>query len=296
MTNINQVKLKDLKNLEDVISPGVQFCPGCTMELLARVTLKLLGEDTLLFGAPSCAVFSERGKFPYYGTLMTNIASNATGVSRYFRKQGRDTICLAIAGDGATADIGFGVLSAAAERGEHILYICYDNEAYMNTGIQRSGTTPYGSWTNTTQIGQHDRGKSVNAKNVPLLMAGHDIAYTATATFGYMQDLVNKILKAKEAVKHGFAYIHVLAPCPTGWLYAPEKGIEITKAAVNTNYFPLWEAEYGKYKFTHVEKERKPINEYTKYMRKFAHMDNEEISILQNFVDKDYKKIERLVD
>lgn len=293
---MNQVKIKDLKNIEDVISLGVQFCPGCTMELLARVVLKLLGDDVVLFGGPSCAVFSNRGKFAYYGTLMTNIASNATGVSRAFRRQGRDTICLALAGDGATADIGFGGLSAAAERGEHILYICYDNEAYMNTGIQRSGTTPFGSWTNTTQIGRNDRGKNVDAKNVPLLLAQHDTAYTATATLGYMQDLVDKVLKAKEAVKKGFAYIHVLAPCPTGWLYAPEKGIEVSKVAVKTNYFPLWEAEYGKYKLTHIEKERKPISEYTKYMKKFAHMTEEELGILQYCVDKKYQKIEQLID
>lgn len=293
---IEQVKIKDLKNIEDVISPGVQFCPGCTMELLARVVLKLLGDDVVLFGGPSCAVFSNRGKFSYYGTLMTNIAANATGVSRAFRRQGRDTVCLAIAGDGATADIGFGGLSAAAERGEHILYICYDNEAYMNTGVQRSGTTPFGSWTNTTQIGEHSRGKSVDAKNVALLLSQHNIAYTATASMGYMQDLVNKVLKAKEAVKNGFAYIHVLAPCTEGWQYPSEKGIELSKAAVKTNYFPLWEAEYGEYRLTHIEKERKPINEYTKYMKKFAHMTEEELSTLQNLTDKKYKKIENLVN
>jgi pyruvate/2-oxoacid:ferredoxin oxidoreductase beta subunit len=166
----------------------------------------------------------------------------------------------------------------------------------MNTGIQRSGTTPFGSWTNTTQIGEHERGKGVDAKNVPLLISQHDTAYTATASLGYMQDFVNKVLKAKEAVKEGFAYIHVLTPCTTGWLYAPEKGIEISKVAVKTNYFPLWEAEYGKYRLTHVEKERKPISEYTKLMKRFAHMTEEELSILQNYVDKKYQKIENLID
>lgn len=281
---------------KDLLSPGLQFCAGCTMELVNRMVLKLLGDDVVLFGAPSCNVLSDKGNFPYYGTLMTNVASSASGVSRYFKKQGRDTICLAIIGDGATADIGFGALSAAAERGERILYICYDNEAYMNTGIQRSGTTPYGGWTNTTQIGESDRGKSVDAKAVPLLMAEHGIPYAATATLGYMEDFMKKVLKAKEAVKTGFAYIHVLAPCPTGWKCDTSKAVDITRDAVQTNYFPLWEAENGVFKFTNVEKNPKPIKEFTKHMNRFSHITDEELSVLQKFVDSGYKKVKRLVD
>ncbi len=279
---------------EDPFSPGLQFCAGCTMELVVRTVLKTVGKDVVLFGAPSCCVLSDKVRVPYYGTLMTNVASSASGVSRYFKKTGRKTLCLAIIGDGATADLGFGQLSAAAERGERMLYICYDNEAYMNTGIQRSGTTPFGSWTNTTQIGTRDRGKSRDAKNVPLLISQHNVEYAATATLSHMSDFVEKIKKGKEAAQRGFAYIHVFAPCPTGWKMSTSKAIEVTDAAVETNYFPLWECENGNYRFTYTPVEKQPIGEYTEYMKRFAHLNEDETAILQGFVDNEYQRIERM--
>jgi len=276
---------------EDLLTPGMPYCAGCAMELLDRMTIRALGHDIVLFGAPSCNVLSSKAKVPYYGTLMTNVASSATGVSRYFRHIKKDTICLAIIGDGATADLGFGQLSAAAERGERILYICYDNEAYMNTGIQRSSTTPYGSWTNTTQVGSRGRGRQGTPKNVPLLMADHNIKYVATATLAYPEDFMRKLLKAKEAVKEGMAYIHVLTPCPTGWKFDTEYAIDITRSAVETNYFPLWEAEDGVIKFTHEIKNPAPIKEFTKRMRRFAHLSEEELNNLQEYVNTSYNKV-----
>ncbi|WP_071547104.1 thiamine pyrophosphate-dependent enzyme [Pseudodesulfovibrio hydrargyri] len=278
----------------DPYSPGLQFCAGCVMELVARVLLETLGDDVVLFGTPSCCVLSDKVKVPYYGTLMTNIASTASGVSRYFKKTGRETLCLALAGDGATADIGFGAVSAAAERNERMLYVCYDNEAYMNTGIQRSGTTPFGSWTNTTQIGSVDHGKSRAAKDVPVLIAEHGVPYAATATLAYMEDFIEKIQKAKEAAKHGFAYLHVFTPCPTGWKMPTNKAIEITRVAVETNYFPLWEAQNGDFRFTHQVQERAPIDTFIKYMKRFSHMDKEQVEILQGLVDRRYSKVSRL--
>jgi phenylglyoxylate dehydrogenase beta subunit len=279
---------------EDVVSPGLPYCPGCGMELVDRYTLRVLGRDVVLFGAPGCNVLGAKVKTRYYGSLMTNAVSSATGVSRYFKRSHRDTICLAIIGDGATADIGFGALSAAAERGERILYICYDNEAYMNTGVQRSGTTPLGSWTNTTQVGASGRGKQGNAKNVPLLMAFHQIQYVATATLAYPEDYMRKLLKAREAVKEGMAYIHVLSPCPTGWKCATEHMVEVTRAAVETNYFPLWEAEKGALRFTHIAQNRAPIQEFTKYMGRFSHLTEEELRHLQQHVDAAYDQITRI--
>ncbi len=279
---------------EDLLSPGIPYCAGCGMELLDRLTLRILGNNIVLFGAPSCNVLSSKVKAPYYGTLMTNVASSATGVSRYFKHINKDTICVAIVGDGATADIGFGALSAAAERGERILYICYDNEAYMNTGIQRSSTTPFGSWTNTTQVGSIGRGRQGDPKDVPLLVALHDIKYAATANLAYPEDFMQKLLKAKEAIKEGMAYIHVLAPCPTGWKFKTEYTVEVSKAAVETNYFPLWEAEEGVIKFTYEVQNPQPIQEYIKYMGRFAHLTEDEIRQLQEKVDKSYEKIKRI--
>ena len=279
---------------EDLLSPGLPYCAGCGMELVDRHALRILGRNVVLFGAPSCNVLSSKARVPYYGTLMTQVASSATGVSRYFRHIGRDTICLAIIGDGATADLGFGQLSAAAERAERILYICYDNEAYMNTGIQRSSTTPFGSWTNTTQVGSRGRGRQGIPKNVPLLMAYHGIKYTATATLAYPEDFMRKLLKAKEAVKEGMAYIHVLAPCPTGWKFDPSRVVEVTRAAVDTNYFPLWEAENGRIRLTNEVIRPAPIKNFTCLMKRFAHLSEAELSQLQGYVDHAYAQVRHI--
>ena len=279
---------------EDLVSPGLPYCAGCGMELVDRYTLRVLGKNVILFGAPGCNVLGAKVKTPYYGSLMTNAVSSATGVSRFFKHTHRDTICLAIIGDGATADIGFGALSAAAERGERILYICYDNEAYMNTGVQRSGTTPLGSWTNTTQVGARGRGKQGSAKNVPLLMAFHQIQYVATATLAYPEDYMRTLLKAAEAVKEGMAYLHVLSPCPTGWKSKTEHTIEVTRVAVATNYFPLWEAERGVIRLTHVVQNRTPIQEFIKYMGRFSHLGEAEIQHFQQHVDAAYNQLRRI--
>nr|MBQ6241552.1 4Fe-4S dicluster domain-containing protein [Lachnospiraceae bacterium] len=279
---------------EDPCSPGMQFCAGCGMELVLRMVLRSVGPDIVLFGAPSCCVPADRVKVPMYSTLMTNVASAMTGVSRYFHRIGRETICVSVVGDGGTCDIGFGALSAAAERGEKFLFICYDNEAYMNTGIQRSSRTPYGSWTNTTQVGSVGRGKSRDAKDVPMLIAEHGVNYAATATIAYPEDFIRKVKKGAEAAKTGFAYIHVLAPCPTGWKMEPEKSVEVTRAAVETNYFPLWECDKGEYRFTYKPKKVKNVSCFTDYMRRFAHLDEEEIAILQGYVDARYSQIKRL--
>jgi phenylglyoxylate dehydrogenase beta subunit len=279
---------------EDVLSPGLPFCAGCLMELLSRFTLEALGKNIVLFGSPGCSVLGGRCTVAYYGCLMTNIASSMTGVKRYFDRINQEATCVAIVGDGATADIGFQVLSAAAERGEKILYICYDNEAYMNTGIQRSSTTPLGSMTTTTQVGKIGRGKRNVPKNVPLLMAFHEIAYVATATLSHLEDYAEKLRKAQAATQEGMAYIHVLCPCPTGWRSSPENPIEVCRAAVETNYFPLWEAEEGKIRLTHEEKHPKSIESFTKLMGRFSHLTGAEIDRLQGYVDQRYKRLTSL--
>ena len=258
--------------------------------------MEACGEDTILFGGPCCCVMQEKTSIQYYGTMMTNMASSASGVSRALRRKGKDTTCLCIAGDGTTADIAFGVVSAAAERGEHILYICYDNEAYMNTGIQRSSTTPLGAWTNTTPVDGTSRGKKVTAKPAAMLIAEHGCAYAATANPAYMKDFKEKLKKAVDASKHGFAYIHVLSACPTGWKAPGDKAIEMSRVATQTNYYPLWEAEYGEFRFTVNVKEPKPITEFTKYMKRFAHLDEEEIAALQKAVDTNYRHVARLCE
>ncbi|MDY6855994.1 MAG: thiamine pyrophosphate-dependent enzyme [Thermodesulfobacteriota bacterium] len=284
----------DCLHNEDLLSLGAFFCPGCTVELTARFTLRVLGKDLIIFGPPGCGVLGVgMAHTATFATLMTNLPSIMTGVKRYYRKKGRDVMCVGFAGDGTTADIGFQPLSAAAERGENLIYICYDNEAYQNTGIQRSSTTPWGAWTSTTQVGQEGHGKRQSAKNVPLLLAMHGIPYAATATVAHLEDYGHKLEKAK-AVKDGLAYIHVLCPCPTGWKAQPEESIEISRMAVETNYFPLWEAERGEFRITFPVTNPRPIHEFTRQMGRFSHLSKEELDEFQAIVDDRFAMILRL--
>jgi pyruvate/2-oxoacid:ferredoxin oxidoreductase beta subunit len=216
-----------------------------------------------------------------------------TGVKRYYHKIGRDVKVVAFCGDGATADVGFQNVSGAAERGENLIYICYDNEAYMNTGIQRSGTTPQHTWTLTTPVGSTRRGKEQAAKYMPLIMALHGIPYVATAAISHLEDYAAKIAKAVE-VKNGMAYIHLLSPCPAGWRAPIDMPIELSRMAVETNYFPLWEMEHGKYRLTHEVKKSKPIEEYTKLMGRFSHFTKEELEGLQQTVNSRFNFIKKL--
>lgn len=279
---------------EDLLTPATGMCPGCPAELAARVMFKVLGRNVIAFRTPGCQpIFMSR--VCAIGCLMTNIASSMTGASRYLRKIGKDDVInVCYVGDGATADVGFQPLSGAAGRGEHILYICNDNEGYMNTGIQGSSTTPLGSWTSTSWIGKVSRGKETPAKYMPLIMLMHGVSYVATATPAYLEDYILKLEKAKEAVKHGMAYIHLHNPCPIGWRAPVDSGFELSRLAVETNYFPLWEAEEGRLHFTHGVKKPKPVRELTKLQRRFSHLTEEELEQLQRAVDERFALIKKL--
>jgi len=288
-------KVLDYLKYEDPFSKGVAFCPGCGLELLVRFIPQVLGNDIVITGTPSCSAPVLLGQnnqswhtLSYFGTLMTGAAANATGLARYYRKAGIKNTVVCFNGDGTAADIGFGNLSGAAERNEPFIYICYDNEGYMNTGIQKSGTTPYGASTTTTPFGSASKGKNLRRMNLALKMAMHKIPYTATATLSDLGDLAKKLLKAKEAKERGFAFLHVLAPCTTGWGYAPENTIEVCRRAVKTNYFPLWEAINGKIRMTKIVKKPKPVSTYTELIKKFAHLNEADLQILQDDVDYEY--------
>ncbi|MBC7347925.1 MAG: 4Fe-4S binding protein [Clostridia bacterium] len=279
---------------EDLLSPGLPFCAGCPAELAVRFTVRVLGRNIIMFGAPSCTLLAGRAKLPYYGCLMTNVPSSMTGVSRYLRRCGSDAICVSFVGDGTTADVGFQPLSGAAERGERILHICYDNEAYMNTGIQRSSTTPPGAWTTTTQVGPHDGGKTGPSKYVPLLMALHGVAYAATAAVSHLEDYAAKLLKAKAATERGMAYLHLFTPCPTGWRARIEDGIELSRLAVETNYFPLWEWEDGSLRFSAPVERPRPLEEFVRLQGRFAHLSEEDIARLKEVTDSRITLLKKL--
>jgi phenylglyoxylate dehydrogenase beta subunit len=289
---------------EDLLSPGASLCAGCPAELALRFIMRVLGKDAVYFAAPGCAAVLQSGtgikttSLTYAATvmcLMTNVPSTMTGVKRYYRKKGKDVTCVAFVGDGATADVGFQPLSGAAERGENIIYICYDNEGYMNTGIQRSSTTPLRGWTTTTPTEKNRRGKEQPSKYIPLVMAFHGIRYVATATVGYLEDFAQKLVKAK-AIKDGMTYIHLLSPCPTGWRFDSSDAIEVSKWAVETNYFPLWEAESGKFRLTHQVEKPQPIREFTKLMGRFSHLREEDLEDIQKAVDSRFTMIQKLTE
>lgn len=288
---------------EDLVSPGLSACPGCAAELALRTVMRVLGPDTILGIPPGCmagagAVGWNRlsgVKVPVTIPLLDNTASLLSGVRRQYLRQGREKVkVVAFAGDGATADAGFQALSGAAERGENIIYICYDNEGYMNTGFQRSGTTAKGSDTSTTPVGRLSQGKTQNKKDVPLLLALHDAAYVATISPAYTQDFVHKVEKAA-AVESGLAYLHILSPCPTGWHFPPEDTIAIARLAVQTNFFPLWEYENGRFRQTLAVNQPKPLVDFVRRLGKFRHLSEAELADLQAWVDRKTSLLARLL-
>jgi phenylglyoxylate dehydrogenase beta subunit len=227
--------------------------------------------------------------------LLTNTAAMLAGARRYYSRIGRDVTMLAFAGDGGAADVGFQSLSGAAERGEQMIFICVDNEGYMNTGVQRSSTTPYGAWTSTTPVGTVLRGKSRDAKPMPLLMVMHNCEYVATACMAFMEDYYAKLEKALEAAKRGMAYIHVFSPCPTGWRFPPSKLIEVGRKAVETNMAPLWEyeAETGRIHFTYPVENPLPVTAYLSLIGKYQHLDDEQIAHIQRKTDERIETLQK---
>lgn len=292
-----------LSNREDLVSPGISACQGCAAELILRTVLKILGKNTVVGIPPGCMAgagcvgwnYDSGLKVPVHIPLLDNTASFLTGVKAMYERTGRDINVLAFAGDGASADCGFQSLSGAAERGDNIIYICYDNEGYMNTGFQRSGTTAKSSYTSTTPVGSSSRGKEQHRKDMPMIMAMHGAAYVATLSPAYMNDFVKKVEKAA-SIKDGLSYLHIFSTCPTGWLSDPKKSIEISRRAVQTNYFPLFEVEKGRFKLNMEIKEPKPVLYMLSLLGKFKHISSKEIQELQTLIDERYKRLISLVE
>jgi pyruvate/2-oxoacid:ferredoxin oxidoreductase beta subunit len=288
---------------EDQFAGGNTFCAGCPAELTLRTIPKVLGKNLVFVGTPSCSAPVMHGqnvgtwhKVPYYACVMTGVASSATGLSRYYQKAGIDATVCCFTGDGDASDIGFQVMSGAAERNEKIMYVCYDNEGYMNTGNQRSSRTPYHAATSTTPVGKGLKGKPTASKDLPLIMSMHPLEYVATATLSNMEDYARKLLKAKEATKRGFAYVHVFAPCIIGFKIPTDAGIQVCRAAVRTNYFPLWEMENGKFTFNSSVDNPKPISDYLSLVGKFSHFKPEDVAEFQRIVDYRFNALKALVD
>lgn len=292
----NNEMFKSWGDKEDLVSPGISSCLGCNTELLFRHTLRKVGSNTILAIPPGCTAgvgaVGVNGvtatKVPSFHPLLTNTSSMLAGIKRYYNRIGRDITMMAFAGDGGTADVGFQSLSGAAERGEQMIYICIDNEGYMNTGVQRSSTTPYGAWTTTTPVGSALKGKTRDAKYLPIIMMMHNCEYVATASTSFMDDYYEKLDKAYEASKKGMAYLHVFSPCPTGWRFPPEKLIEVGRKAVESNIVPLWEYtnETKNLEFTHPVDDPVSIKEYLFLIGKYKHLDESQLEFIEQNRDR----------
>jgi pyruvate ferredoxin oxidoreductase beta subunit len=227
---------------------------------------------------------------PFIHVAFENSAAVASGVESALKAQGKEDVnVVAFGGDGGTVDIGLQSLSGAMERGHNMIYICYDNEAYMNTGIQRSGATPFGASTTTSPAGRESFGKTETKKNMPLIMAAHGIPYVATASIAYPEDYMKKVKKAAET--KGPAYIHLHQPCTTGWGFDPSKTIEIGRKAVESGAWSLYEIDQGEFKVTYKPQKKIPVEDYLSTQKRFKHLKQEQIDQIQAYVDANCEEL-----
>ena len=287
---------------KEYFAPGHRACIGCGEVLALRLACKALGDNVVIANATGCMeIVSSQlpytsWRVPWIHTLFENTAAVASGVEAGFKamkRKGRgpaqEVKAVAMAGDGGTVDIGLQALSGAMERGHDFLYICFDNEAYMNTGIQRSSATPFGASTTTSPAGKVSIGQFTWKKNMPAIAVAHDIPYVATACPSYPKDLMKKV--AKGLAIPGPAYVHILSVCPTGWRCATDLAVKLGRLAVQTGIFPLYEVENGRYKLNMKPSKLKPVTDYLKLQGRFRHLSDDNISFIQDRVIKEYNKI-----
>jgi pyruvate ferredoxin oxidoreductase alpha subunit len=289
ITAVNPVPVQHDK----LLYPGTTACPGCGMALVVRKVVEAFGKNTVLVENIGCGAWNAAqgmgsmtglGMAAFPSMPLPSGSACATGISLGLKEKGQeDTKVVLIGGDGSLGDIGFTALSGAAERNSDFLCVTEDNEAYANTGIQRSGATPQYAWTTTTPVGDAEKGKSTPRKDMPLIIAAHRVPYVATASLAYMDDFMKKLAKARQM--RGFRYIHVYTPCPTSWRFPPEKMIHVSRLGVTTGIFTLYEIEDGKLKITVKPEKFKPVAEYLKLQGRFSHLTDEDIEKIQKDVD-----------
>jgi len=273
---------------------GSSACAGCSSSLSLRYVLKAAGPDTVLVIPASCSSVIQ-GMYPHtavsvpvYNIAFAAAAACASGMSAAFRALGKKTNVIVYAGDGGTLDIGIQSMSGAFERGTDFLYICYDNEEYGNTGMQRSGATPLGVRTTTTPAG-----KTEEKKDIETIITAHNPPYVATACSAYPQDLFKKVRTALSF--RGPTFIHILAPCPSGWRYPPQKTIEIGRLAVKTGMWVLYEREYGRLSISSPSKAALnnplPLEDYLSPQGRFTGISPKAIDILKQRIARNLKRL-----
>ncbi len=289
---------------KEYFAPGHRSCQGCAEALAVRLVAKALGRNVIIASATGCMEIVSSPlpytswKVPWLHVAFENTAAVASGIEsalKVLMRKGRipqkKIVTMALAGDGGTADIGLQALSGALERGHNMLYVCTDNEAYMNTGIQRSSSTPFGASTTTSPAGKMRAGQLTWKKNMAAIAAAHNIPYVATACPSYPIDLVQKARKA--AAAEGAAYLHILSVCPTGWRSAPENSIKLGRLAVETGIFPLYEVENGKYRLSIDFPKLKSVKEYIRLQGRFRHLTDSMIDEIEERVHREYEQLKK---
>jgi pyruvate ferredoxin oxidoreductase beta subunit len=260
------------------LAPGHRGCAGCCDAMAANFVLEAIGDDAIVVSPTGClevmtTPYPESSwEVPWIHSLFENAAAVASGVDAALKALGRkgNTKVVAIGGDGATLDIGLQAISGAFERGDDITYVCVDNEAYMNTGVQRSGATPYGASTTTSPAGKQSFGNPRPKKNMPAILVAHGSPYVATTSISYPKDMIRKVKKAVDI--EGPTYVHAHAPCTTGWKFDTSKTVEVGKLAVETALWPMYEMENGELTNVRKVKQRKPVEDYLKSQGRFKHL------------------------
>jgi pyruvate ferredoxin oxidoreductase beta subunit len=291
--------LKELSAVPEVLAPGHRLCAGCGAPIVVRQIVRGAHAPVVIANATGCLEVSTTiypytsWNVPWIHTAFENAAATLSGVESAYRslkKQGKidkEIKFVAFGGDGGTYDIGLQSLSGSLERNHKMVYVCYDNEAYMNTGIQRSSATPKGADTTTSPVGSASYGKQQNRKDLTKVVAAHNIPYAAQVSPAHWNDLYQKAEKAFAA--DGSAFINALAPCPRGWRYDAKDTIELCRLAVDTCFWPLYEVENGKTRVTYKPREKKPVAEFLKVQGRFRHLfqGNEDVlEDIQKEVDK----------
>jgi len=277
--------------MNDLLCPGHAACPGCIEALSLRHVLGALGPDTVAVIPPSCLAIMAGPqplsglRIPVYQPALATSAASASGLRRALDARGRrDTHVVVFAGDGGTYDIGFQALSSAAERNENILYVCFDNEGYMNTGAQKSSSTPHYARTGSTPGGKLSR-----KKNLVEIMAAHEVPYAATACAGFLPDLLHKVRKAK--AMRGLRLITLLVPCLDGWGVPEDGGLALARLAVESGVFPLYEVEDGRRYTLNGPPKSRPVREYLEAQRRYRELDEPALETLQREVDEGWARL-----
>jgi pyruvate ferredoxin oxidoreductase beta subunit len=293
-----------LVTTKDYIASGHRACSGCGEVLAVRFVCKALGRNTIISNATGCMEIistplpETAWEVPWIHTLFENASAVASGIESGLKAMKRkheynkDVKVVAMGGDGSTADIGLQSLSGAMERGHDFIYVCYDNEAYMNTGIQRSSETPFGASTTTAPSGKMSIGQHTQKKKMAAIAAAHNIRYVATTTSSHPFDIMAKIEKAKRI--KGPSYIHILSVCPTGWRSPSNQTITMGRLAVETGVFPVYEIEDGKYTLNFNYPKLRPVEDYLKLQGRFRHLTTENIAEIQENVNAEYNRLKLL--